>query len=389
VDVRARLIITILYGFADASGRGFGSTVLGEDGTRYRIGVWDPDTEDESSNFREFENVVETLEEEAKGGHLKGAVIHLCTDNSTVEAALYKGNSSSRKLFELVLRLRTLEMQESVRILVSHVSGERMKAEGTDGTSRGQLREGVCIGARMLDFIPWNLSAIDRTPLLVPWLKTWLGDKAEFLDPAGWFTRGHDHLGGAPDPLGFWIHDISPGHFVWTPPPAAADVALEEMRKARIKRQDSTHIFICPRLLTPEWQKQLWKTADLIFMIPPGSPGWPIEMFEPLTVGIVFPFLRNRPWQLKGSPKMFFLARQVHKMFEEKNVDEGSFLRKLLLDCWRLHAMPADVVRRLLFFESLGDVLCEPLGKRGGRKRKRPAGSVSCNEKVGEQASTS
>ena len=135
VDVRARLIITILYGFADAPGKGFGSTVLGKDGTRYRIGIWDRDTEDESSNFREFENVVETLEEEAREGHLEGAVIHLCTDNSTVEAALYKGNSSSRKLFDLVLRVRTLEMKESVRILVSHVSGERMKAEGPDGTS--------------------------------------------------------------------------------------------------------------------------------------------------------------------------------------------------------------------------------------------------------------
>ena len=275
-------------------------------------------------------------------------------------------------------------MRESVRILVSHVSGERMKAEGTDGTSRGQLREGVCIGARMLDFIPWNLSAGERTPLLVPWLKTWLGDNAEFLDPAGWFTRGHDHLGGSFNPLGFWNHKIVPGSFVWTPPPAAADVALEEMRKARIKRQDSTHIFICARLLTPEWQKQLWKTADLIFMIPPGSPGWPTEMYEPLTVGIAFPFLRHRPWQLKGTPKMFFLARQVHKMFEEKDVDAGSFLCKLLLDCWRLHAMPEDVVRRLLFFESASSLPCEPLGKRGGRKRKRPAGLVTIGESMGE-----
>jgi hypothetical protein len=367
VDVRSALIYTILYGFADASGRGFGSTVLGKDGTRYRIGVWDKDTEGESSNFREFENVIETLEEEASGGHLKGAVIYLCTDNSTVESALYKGNSSSQKLFELVLRARVLEMQESVRILVSHVSGERMKAEGTDGTSRGQLREGVTIGESMLDFIPWNLTPDERSPQLVPWLKTWLGNEAEFLDPAGWFTRGHDHLGGSPDPLGFWHQGIKPGHFVWMPPPAAADVALEELRKARLKRQDSTHYFFTARLLTPEWQKQLWKTADLIFMIPPGSPGWPVEMFEPLTVGIVFPFLRHRPWQLKGTPKMFFLARQVHKMFEEQDLDSGDFLCKLLLGCRRFYSVPADVVRRLLFFESESSVLCQPLGKRGGR----------------------
>jgi hypothetical protein len=386
VNVRARLIIHILYGFADASGKGFGSTILGENGTRYRIGIWDKDTEEQSSNFREFENVVEALEEEADNGNLEGAEIYMCTDNSTVEAALYKGNSSSQKLFDLVLRVRVLEMTKGVRITVSHVSGKRMMAEGTDGTSRGQLREGVSVGECMLGFIPWNVSALDRSPSLEPWLGTWLGGKAEMLSPTGWFTRGHDHLGGSRNKLGFWQHAISPGEFVWTPPPAAADVALEELRKARIKRQDSTHYFICPRLLTPEWQKQLWKTADLIFQIPPGTPGWPVDMFEPLTVGIVFPFLRNRPWQFKGTPKMYYLARQVHKMFEDKIVDSGDFLRKLLLECRRLYSLPADVVRRMLYFGSGGDFLCEPFGKRGGRKRKRPTGPIEIGESLGKQA---
>ena len=68
---------------------------------------------------------------------LKGAVIFLCTDNSTVEAALYKGNLSSKKLFDLVLRVQVLEMHESVQILDNHVFGKQTKAIGTDGTSRG------------------------------------------------------------------------------------------------------------------------------------------------------------------------------------------------------------------------------------------------------------
>jgi hypothetical protein len=79
---------------------------------------------------------------------------------------------------------------------------------------------------------------------------------------------------------------------------------LEELRKARIKRQDSTHFFTCTPLLSPEWLKQLWKTADIIFEIPPGTLGWPATMYKPLTIGIVFPFLRHQPWQLKGAPKM-------------------------------------------------------------------------------------
>jgi hypothetical protein len=42
-------------------------------GVRCRVGVWGKDDEGESSNFKEFENVVLTVEEEAKNGTLQGA----------------------------------------------------------------------------------------------------------------------------------------------------------------------------------------------------------------------------------------------------------------------------------------------------------------------------
>jgi hypothetical protein len=62
VLLRTAKVYSILYGFADASGTGFGSTILGEDGITYRIGTWESDVDEESSNFREFENVVCALE---------------------------------------------------------------------------------------------------------------------------------------------------------------------------------------------------------------------------------------------------------------------------------------------------------------------------------------
>jgi hypothetical protein len=79
---------------------------------------------------------VEALKEEAREGHLRTALIFLCTDNSTVESALVKGNSTSPKLFELVLTVCRLEMHKGAKIIVSHVLGECMKAQGTDGVSR-------------------------------------------------------------------------------------------------------------------------------------------------------------------------------------------------------------------------------------------------------------
>jgi hypothetical protein len=349
-----------MYGFADASGGGLGSTVMiPGTGIRYRAGVWGKDDENTSSNFKEFENVVMTVEEESKQGTLKGALMFLFTDNATVEGALFKGNTPSRKLFQLIVRLRKVELQNGATVQVSHVSGKRMIAQGTDGISRGEMNEGVAAGSPMLSFVPLHLSALDRVPCLGSWVKTWLGNDSEILLPDEWFSRGHSHSGGAYDSNGFWRVKIKEGKFIWAPPPAAADVALEELRKALIKRRSSTHIFICPRLLTTEWRRQLNKTADLVIFIKAGTEFWPADMYEPLTIGFVFPFIHSRPWQLRSTPKMLNLARTLPKVLGESKLASGNILRKLCQQMWDLRSMPEHVVRGVLYFKSRSDIPCE------------------------------
>jgi hypothetical protein len=135
-------VYSIFYGFSDVSGSGFGSTILCKGGMQYRTGTWGSDSEGVSSDFMELKNVVDTLRDEATEGNLKDSLIIPCTDNSTVEASLVKENSSSKELFNLTLEGRLLKLREVAKIMVSHVSGERMKAkEGTDGVSRGQLNK--------------------------------------------------------------------------------------------------------------------------------------------------------------------------------------------------------------------------------------------------------
>jgi hypothetical protein len=127
-------VYSIFYGFSDVSGSGFGSTILCKGGMQYRTGTWGSDSEGVSSDFMELKNVVDTLRDEATEGNLKDSLIIPCTDNSTVEA--------SKELFNLTLEGRLLKLREVAKIMVSHVSGERMKAkEGTDGVSRGQLNK--------------------------------------------------------------------------------------------------------------------------------------------------------------------------------------------------------------------------------------------------------
>ena len=110
VLVRTMMVYVLLYGFADAPGSGFGSILLSDKGVRFRMGTWEKDVESNSSNWKEFENLVESLEADGEAGLLDGASLFLTTDNSTVEGCLYKGNSTSEKLFDLVVMLKTLEI---------------------------------------------------------------------------------------------------------------------------------------------------------------------------------------------------------------------------------------------------------------------------------------
>jgi hypothetical protein len=69
-----------------------------------------------------------------------------------------------------------------------------------------------------------------------------------------------------------------------------------------------------------KWRKQLYKVADLVFEIPCGAlPSWDVSQCEPLVVGIVFPFLSHRPWQLRNTPNCFAVARKLGMMWKESS----------------------------------------------------------------------
>ena len=369
ITQRSANLQLLAYGFVDASKTGFGASIEYGNRTKYRIGVWGSDTDDESSNFREFANLVETIEEEVETGSLQNCQLIMATDNSTVESAIFRGNSSSEKLYDLVVRFRLAELKCGSKFVVTHVSGNRMKIQGTDGISRGELKEGISIGQYMLQFCPWGKSCLERCDSLKEWLVKNLGDDVEFLTPDDWFTRAHDHCGGEIDENGYWRIKTKPGIYIWTPPPAAADAALEELRKARLKRRTSTHIILVPRLMTTLWYKQLNKAADLIFTVPNKFPFWPDSMCEPLVFALCFPFVRCQPWQIKSTPKLLYARRKLQSMFSETPMDPGDFLHQLLSLSKKLPTLPERMVRKLLYFEQ--DHKIPHLQSSRPRKRKR------------------
>jgi len=251
----------------------------------YRHGQWSADHSRESSNFCELANLVYAIEDNHSKSLLDDAELFLFTDNTTAEAGFYKGTSSSCRLFSLILRLRKLQMQTNMIVHVIHVAGKRMIAQGTDALSRGLTTEGVMSGTAFASFVPLHLSALEREPipLLRTWIHSWFGsaDECLWLTPDDWFTRGHTH-----------------GQCIWTPPPAAADAALDQLGQAVHKRLTPTHLVVVPRLMTSHWRKILGKICDLVFTVPVGSDIWGHSLFEPLIVGISFPLCKHRPWRL-------------------------------------------------------------------------------------------
>ena len=195
VNLRSKNIVIVVYGFGDASGTGLGATFTCGSGFTFRIGIWGSDESGESSNWREFTNVVESLEDEANLGNLTASEVFMFTDNSTVESCSVKGSSSSPKLLDLIIRLRSLTTRHGVKVHIFHVAGTRMIAQGTDGVSRGALGEGIMSGESMTSFIPIHLSALDRHPELIGWIKEWSGSDAILLDTIDCFDVGHDTQG--------------------------------------------------------------------------------------------------------------------------------------------------------------------------------------------------
>jgi hypothetical protein len=330
--VRANSVTVATYGFVDASGSGFGGSILLPNGdTIFHHGFWGSDEEHRSSNYRELRNLVDTLQEGIVHGGLQGTEVFLFTDNGVAEAAFYKGNADNRHLFDLVLRLRQFEMTGQLRLHVVHVSGTRMVAQGTDGLSRSDYTSGVMSGANMLEFTPLHLSALDQSLSLFQWLSSWLPEPVSPLTPEQWFTLGQGVSGGSKGENGMWSPAAAnQSWFLWAPPPAAAATALQQLSISRHKRSHLNHVFVAPRLMTALWRKKLFKLADIVLELPAGCfDFWPSTCHEPLILGLTLRFIAHSPWTFRNTPKVLALGRQVRRLWGASERDVGSVLCEL------------------------------------------------------------
>ncbi len=329
--VRALYADLVKFGFGDASGAGYGSALARLKGRpNIRHGKWALfySTENTSSNFRELRNTVDAIEVDHKKGLLDGFELFFFTDNEVAERAYYKGTSSSQKLFDLVLRLRRIEMAGKMIIHVIHISGKRMIACGIDGLSRGDTTEGIAAGITMDNYVPLHKDCIERSPKVLDWVNSWwpsseLGD-IELLTADDWYT---------------W--DEGKGHCLWTPAPAGGEACVEELANWIHHTPDRIHMLIMPTIWTVLWRKQLGRACDCYVTLPNVFEFWNHgEHYEPLTLALFIPYLNREPWRIKFHPIVGGLVGQMRRVQEDADGSHcGHILREFLLRTGRLRGV--------------------------------------------------
>ena len=89
--------------------------------------------------------MVDGIKKDAAKDKLHFTLLFMCADNSTVKGTVIKGSSLSPRLFKLVKDLKQAEMNHSFMTHMILASSRRMMQQGTDGVSRGELRQALSI----------------------------------------------------------------------------------------------------------------------------------------------------------------------------------------------------------------------------------------------------
>ena len=76
-------------------------------------------------------------------------------------------------LFELVLRMKNLQVTGEIILRVTHIFGIRIQEYGVDALSRGNTAKGEMVGNSLLSYLYVYMSAFERSKWLLHWVKCW------------------------------------------------------------------------------------------------------------------------------------------------------------------------------------------------------------------------
>ena len=322
--VRAAGTVLAAYLVGDASGDGFGSIILEGGRVEYQAAGWGVRYKQETSNWREANNLTTRAERMGKEGRLQDKELFIVTDNSVFEGTYYKGHSKSPRLNDIIFRLHKLERETGALFHVVHVAGKRMMDSGVDNLSRRDFMQGIMAGKDPLSYFPFHLDANQRTGgKVAQWVNSWWTVDGR---RKGWFTGKPLKLLTHEDWFTLYENDRPR---LWCPPPAAMSTVLELFTDDRMVHPGIPHVFCVPRLMTHLWRKALRKDADLEFRVEEGVTFWPKGMYEPLIVLVVLPlhFVPHHrgPWVVHGTERAVDYQSRLDALYgrPKRNGQEG------------------------------------------------------------------
>jgi hypothetical protein len=195
-----------------------------------------------------------------------------------------------------------------------------MIQQGTDGLSRGDFTSGVMAGDDFLTHVPINETAFEReVGLQEQVLGALPGQNWQVLSPTDWFDK---------------VFEDEEGRFIWAPPPALANVVLEQLCEVFHVHPKTSHVFICPALMTGGWRKTLGKVSDVMITVPTNSDWWRSEQHEPLVLSLTCPLLACSPWKVKRHDWLAEWTNQLSTLWSECAAARRSHLRKFWVRAW-------------------------------------------------------
>jgi hypothetical protein len=125
---------------------------------------------------------------------------------------------------------------------------------------------------------------------------------------------------------------------------------VEQLGRARLKRPESMHIVVVPRVMTGRWRRHMTRGSDFYFKMD-WEGVWPLsEQFEPLLIFACLPYLSHSP-KLEEKEKLLEEFRRLmlrERLPEIPEVQRRDLLRKLLKRARALQPLPGSVVWSML-----------------------------------------
>jgi hypothetical protein len=212
------------------------------------MGTWSPAMAHYSSNKKELQTLVLSLEAEVSQtlslglpSAVRDMTLLYFTDNTTVYYVVGNGTSRNTILQNLVHRVKYLELCLGCHLEVVHVPGTAMIAQGTDGLSRGVWISSLHHVLGSCHLLPALLAPVSFSPSLLTWFLTAFPLSPEYRATT-WTFIPWDSDWNASAILG--------RSTVWCPPPEMASQAISALMNLYVERPLTTRaILFIPRIL--------------------------------------------------------------------------------------------------------------------------------------------